>query len=286
MVLAVVPLVLAVTLSAAILGRGDGLLSLAFLKFDQAEARESPVEPVQPAPVAVPGTENIKIADLEPVPQEPQASPGTNASTMSAEPTAGLVDADEPVLDHRSDAEWAEIVVNDSAPIAVIAAVPDEPVSTPIEPKPLPGAEVTHASLIVSLSTPRGHAPEYKVAETLDMTVTVSEDAYLYCYYRDGASMVYRVFPNEFQPDAHTAAGQSIVIPGNQAEFEIVFEYPQREEEFGCLATREDIDVALPETLKTDLVPLPVETIDEVVRAVLQIDPTATDTRMRIYVGG
>ena len=286
MVLAVVPLVLAATLSAMILGGGEGQLSLAFFKFDQAEARESAVEPVQPAPVAVPGTENLMIANLEAVPQEPQTSPGSNASTMSAEPTAGLVNADEPVVDHRLDAEWVEIAVNDSASIAVIAALPDEPVSTPIEPMLLPDAEVTSASLIVSLSTPRGHTPEYKVAETLEMTVTVSEDAYLYCYYRDGSSTVYRVFPNEFQPDAHAGAGQSIVIPGKQAEFEIVFEYPQQEEELGCLATREDIDVALPETLKTDLVPLPVETIDEVVRAVLQIDPTASDARMRIHVGG
>jgi hypothetical protein len=44
--------------------------------------------------------------------------------------------------------------------------------------------------------------------------------------------------------------------------------------------------VALPDTLKTDLVPLPVETINEVVRAVLQVDPTASDARMRIDVGG
>jgi hypothetical protein len=46
------------------------------------------------------------------------------------------------------------------------------------------------------------------------------------------------------------------------------------------------IPICVPETLKTDLVPLPVETIDEVVRAVLQIDPTASDARMRIHVGG
>jgi len=44
--------------------------------------------------------------------------------------------------------------------------------------------------------------------------------------------------------------------------------------------------VALPDTLKTDRVPLPVETINEVVRAVLQVDPTTPDARMRIDVGG
>ena len=287
MMLAVVPLVLAVTLSAVILGGGEGQLSLAFFKFDQAEARESPVEPVQLAPVIVPGTENTMIADLEAVPQEPQSSLDTNASATSAEPTTGLVNADEPVVDHRSDAKRAEIFVDDDdASVAVIAALPDELVSTPIKPMPLPDAEVTLASLMVSLSTPRGHTPEYKLAETLEVIVTVSEDAYLYCYYRDGSSAVYRVFPNEFQPDAHTGAGQSVVIPGKQAEFEIVFEYPHREEEIGCLATREDIDVALPQSLKTDLVPLPVEAIDDVARAVLQIDPTASDARLRIQVGG
>ena len=52
MMLAVVPLVLAVMLSAVILGGGEGQLSLAFFKFDQAEARESPVEPVQLPPYA------------------------------------------------------------------------------------------------------------------------------------------------------------------------------------------------------------------------------------------
>ena len=154
-----------------------------------------------------------------------------------------------------------------------------------IEPMPLPVAEVTPASLRVSVSTPRGRTPEYKVAETLKATVTVSEDAYLYCYYQDGGGAVYRVFPNEFQPNARTRARQPIVIPGKRAEFDIIFEHARREEELGCVASRDDIDVALSQTLKTDLVPLPVEAIDEVTAAIRQIDPVAAVARMRIRVG-
>ena len=60
------------------------------------------------------------------------------------------------------------------------------------------------------MSTPRGPKPSYRVGETMELSVQPTQDAYVYCYYQDGAGTVARIFPNRFQPDPFMHAGAQI----------------------------------------------------------------------------
>lgn len=125
----------------------------------------------------------------------------------------------------------------------------------------------------VGLVTARGRAPVYRPGEKLEMTVTTSDAAHLYCYYRDAHGRVARIFPNRLQADSYLAAGERIVLPGKNALFDIVFDQPRSKEEVLCMASPREVGLALPESFKVpDLTPLPVRSLAAVVRAFRKID--------------
>jgi curli biogenesis system outer membrane secretion channel CsgG len=127
--------------------------------------------------------------------------------------------------------------------------------------------------LQISMTTPRGISPVYRVKETLKMTVKTSRDAYVYCYYRDARGTIARVFPNKFNPDPYVIAGRSVSIPGEKARFGIVFDRPNAQEKVLCVASHRELGLKLPDGLrKKDLAPLPVSSLDEVVSAYQKLD--------------
>jgi len=135
------------------------------------------------------------------------------------------------------------------------------------------------------LATPKGTQPSYRLNEALEMTVVASQDAYLYCYYQDGKGAIARVYPNQFQPDPYLTAGQPVRIPGEQAGFEIVLDWPGASEEVVCLASPKELGLALPAQLKTpDLTPMPVASLDEVVSTYRRLDGRLVEARLPIRV--
>jgi curli biogenesis system outer membrane secretion channel CsgG len=140
--------------------------------------------------------------------------------------------------------------------------------------------------LQVSMTTPKGPHPTYRVRESLAMTVTTSRDAYLYCYYSDASGSVARIFPNKFTPDSYVTANHPMAIPGKDARYGIVFDKPGASEEVLCLASEREVGLRLPETLKQkDLTPLPVGSLDDVVQAYRKADTTRTaDARLPIKI--
>lgn len=145
--------------------------------------------------------------------------------------------------------------------------------------KPVPAAEVaTKLSgpmpLSLDLVSSRGKTPVYKVRDQLELNVTASQDAFLYCYYRDELGKIARIFPNRFQPDSYAIAGKAVAIPSQKSNFDIILEKPGDSEEVICFASYKEVGLRLPDSLKTgDLVPLPVASIDELVSAYRQTDP-------------
>jgi Domain of unknown function (DUF4384) len=139
--------------------------------------------------------------------------------------------------------------------------------------------------LTLTLATPNGSKPVYQVDQSLDLTAIVSQDSYVYCYYQDGGGTVTRIFPNQFQPDAHVIAGRTLAIPG-EARFDIVFDRPRAREAVACLASAAELGMRLPPALKTpDLRPMPVHSLDEVVAAYRHIDSTGlVEARLPIEV--
>ena len=125
----------------------------------------------------------------------------------------------------------------------------------------------------VSLKTVRGDQPTYAPFEALEATATVTEDAYVYCYYQDGRGHIARVFPNRFEPDAYVPTARMVKIPTPDAPLQIVFDNPGSREELMCLASARELGLQLPHELKkSDLEPLPVQTMEDLISAFERID--------------
>jgi hypothetical protein len=119
-----------------------------------------------------------------------------------------------------------------------------------------------------SISTDKGRQRTFKAGETFVFTMQPSSDAFAYCYYKDAANTVVRVFPNRFQPDALVAAGSNVRVPGEAAHFEMVLEGPGDQEEVLCLASSLELGLRLPEHLKAaDLTPMRVSSLEEVAQS-------------------
>lgn len=154
------------------------------------------------------------------------------------------------------------------------------PVAQPVKEASKP------APLRVTMTTPKGLSPTYRVREALAMTVTTSQDAYLYCYYSDAGGTVARIFPNKFTPDSYVTANRPTSIPGKNARFGIVFDKPGATEEVLCVASEREAGLRLPDRLKQqDLAPLPVSSLDEMVQAYRQTGAKrVADARLSIKV--
>ena len=146
------------------------------------------------------------------------------------------------------------------------------------QPDPLAGQTVQAAAvrpnpLTLTVTTPNGAQPTYRVEEALDLTLIASQDAYVYCYYSDATGTVARIYPNQFQPDPYLTAGRSVSVPSAEAGFDIVFDRPGVTEEVVCLASPKELGLALPPQFKVDdLTPMPVESLDQVVSTFEQLD--------------
>jgi peptidoglycan hydrolase-like protein with peptidoglycan-binding domain/curli biogenesis system outer membrane secretion channel CsgG len=159
------------------------------------------------------------------------------------------------------------------------------------EPDPLQvngGAPIRPNPLTLTLATPGGTSPTYRLNQPLEMTVIASQDAYLYCYYQDAKGGIARIFPNQFQPDPYVQAGRAVDIPGQDAGFDIVFDQVGAREEVACLASPRELGLNLPAELKTaDLRPMPVESLDDLIEAFRRLDRvTLIEARLPIRVTG
>ena len=137
----------------------------------------------------------------------------------------------------------------------------------------IPVAAEVAQPISVNLTTPRGPAHRYATGEPIGLTLRANADAFAYCYYRDGAGRIARIFPNRFAPDPYLPARQPLYLPG-AAPFDLVPERPGATEEVLCVAAGSEIGRNLPPLLQAeDLTPIPVESMDEVARLLRQASP-------------
>ncbi len=132
----------------------------------------------------------------------------------------------------------------------------------PVEPAPEAQAPTPFA---ISLTTPKGPAPVYAVNDVLEMSLSATQDAYVYCYYQDDEAQIARIFPNRFSPDPYVVAGRSVPVLTKGAPFAIAFESPNAREEILCVASRTERGLQVSDALKTpDLTPIPVGSLEDV----------------------
>ena len=119
--------------------------------------------------------------------------------------------------------------------------------------------------LVIRLTTPRGSAPVYAVNEVLEMSLSATQDSYVYCYYRDDEAQIARIFPNRFSPDPYVVAGRSVPLLTKSSPFAIEFEAAGSREEVLCIASRDERGLQVSDALKTeDLTPIPVGSLEEI----------------------
>lgn len=137
--------------------------------------------------------------------------------------------------------------------------------------KPLPvEPAVVEASiptpLAISITTPKGQAPVYAVDDVLEMSLSATQDSYVYCYYRDDKAQIARIFPNRFRPDPYVIAGDTVTVLDKETPFSIKFEAAGSREEILCVASRSERGLRLSDALKTaDLTPIEIGSLGEIV---------------------
>ncbi|MBF0155411.1 MAG: DUF4384 domain-containing protein [Magnetococcales bacterium] len=130
---------------------------------------------------------------------------------------------------------------------------------------------VTTVPLSLKLTSTKGKSPLLHVKEALQLDVSVTDPAYLYCFYQDHAKSVVRIYPNRFKTDSYTAAGERVKFPDK--DFSILMEKPNTTEKVLCMASRREVGISLPPKLYAkDLAPIKVGSLDEVLSEFKKID--------------
>jgi len=204
--------------------------------------------------------------------QRSLAGLGVYSGPIDGEMSAGLRDA---VGEYQAR---NNLVATGEVDRQLVASLLGRDVKLAGEGKPLTGSgpdyeAVVGERLFISM-TDTLEFPTYKVDMPLQMRVRLNSDAYLYCFYQDGAGSVARIFPNRFQPDPFVRGGTMVKIPDDEAGFRLVFEEAGARENVKCFASRTEIGLDFPETLKkADLTPLAMGDLVVLERAVREVAP-------------
>jgi hypothetical protein len=109
---------------------------------------------------------------------------------------------------------------------------------------------VPREALGLLLATP-GQGPVYRPGERLQLTITPSHDAHVWCYVQDATQRWMRILPNPFSGPSRRPGGQALRLPG-EMPFELLAETvkgPEGRETIACWATTVDVARELPRAL-------------------------------------
>jgi curli biogenesis system outer membrane secretion channel CsgG len=91
----------------------------------------------------------------------------------------------------------------------------------------------------------------YRRGETIELTLSAEQAAYVYCYVQSPASgKIQRIFPNRFARDPRVEANTPLVLPGAQGFNVLAGGEGARQQTVGCLATHREVYNDLPPQLR------------------------------------
>ena len=111
-------------------------------------------------------------------------------------------------------------------PIAKIAQVTDSS-----------AASSAGGGLMVKTAVDRPDA-RYRHGESLTLTVDVTEDAYVWVFDTGTSGKVHQIFPNRFEGDNFIRAGNSLAIPREGADYQLLVSHPQGAELLTVIASK------------------------------------------------
>ena len=106
----------------------------------------------------------------------------------------------------------------------------------------------------------------YRKGETIEMTVSVPQSAYVYCYVQSPSNgKIQRIFPNRFMRDPRLEAGTPLVLPGAQGFKVSAGAENVKQQAVGCLAAPREVYNDLPPELRWgDFEDVRLSTFDEI----------------------
>lgn len=170
-------------------------------------------------------------------------------------------------------------VLGGSGEVARAALAPAQ--TAPAVGTAAPSAGEPQPSLLqATLTTPDGPSPVLRAHEEIRATLLTTADAYVYCFYADGAGSVSRIFPNRFQPEALVRSG-ALRLPDATGAITLVADRPGATEEMRCMASTADLGASLPAALMgEDLSPLAVGSLDEISAMFSKLGQGLVETRL------
>ena len=158
-----------------------------------------------------------------------------------------------------------------------------------VQRRAAPRAVTSTGVSAITLTTPRGDNPRYRVGDKIEVNVSPNRTADVFCYYENAKGKIWQVRPNKFQPRTTLGARETARIPGTP-RFDLVLDTAPATEKLMCLATPAETAGAIVQRLpntatRTDLQPLAARSLDEIEEAFLRIVPNdvaRTDLEIRV----
>lgn len=116
-----------------------------------------------------------------------------------------------------------------------------------IPPPPMPAS----SELAVDAEVDRADRA-YTHGDNVALTVTATEDSYIWIFDTGTSGKVHQLFPNRFQQDNFLASGSTLSIPPAEAEYVLRASHPQGKELITVVATKENAPLT-PELVDWDV---------------------------------
>ena len=127
------------------------------------------------------------------------------------------------------------------------------------QPKVVAPKTEVQKKLALTLTSERGENPVYRFGDELKFSLSLTQDAWVNCFYYQADGNVIQIFPNPHIRVGRLEGGKRYEIPSADTfPFKLQMSEPAGSETIVCFATKEDLTAKLPGSVKGDYVkPLP-----------------------------
>ena len=100
--------------------------------------------------------------------------------------------------------------------------------------------------LSLTLTSDKGKKPQYKLGETITLSIGTSKNSHVYCYWEQGNGSTIRIFPNRFHESSLVRKNKTVTVPDDNMPFMMKTEFPNANEKIGCFASVANLSSKLP----------------------------------------